>query len=110
MEAGAIAGKESMQHLVTFMQQDAKTADLSEATVVTLFLTWPGNIELRQMLQERLRPGTRIVSRNFDMADWPPEKTEIVEDASGVINTLYLWRIAESSNRTSPDRRAEAIL
>jgi len=99
-----------VQHLVTFMQQDAKTADLSEATVVTLFLTWPGNLELRQMLQQRLRPGTRIVSRNFDMADWPPEKTEILADAHGAINTLYLWRIAKQPNHTSCGRRAEAIL
>ncbi len=100
------ARKEGVEHLVTFIRQDARTVDAFEATVVTLFLSGPGNLKLRQMFQEQLRPGSRLVSRDFDMADWPPEKTEIVEDASGVINTLYLWRIAESSHHAS--RAADA--
>ena len=100
-DAKANARKEGVEHLVTFIQQDAKTVEALEATVVTLFLTGPANLKLRQMLQEQLRPGTRIVSRNFDMADWPPEKTEILADASGAINTLYLWRIAKAPTQTS---------
>lgn len=100
-DAKANARKEDVERLVTFIQQDAKTVEPLEATVVMLFLSWPGNLKLRQTLQEQLRPGARLVSRNFDMADWPPEKTEILVDTSGAINTLYLWRIANAPTQTS---------
>lgn len=100
-KAKSKAREEGVEHLVRFIQQDAKTVDVSEATVVTLSLTGPGNLRLRQILQAQLRPGTCIVSRDFDMADWPPEKTEVVEGASGAPGTLYLWRVAEPRNHTS---------
>lgn len=38
------------------------------------------------------------------MADWPPEKTEILADADGAMNTLYLWRIPKPLNRTEMTR------
>lgn len=98
--AKARARKEGVEHLVTFIQQDAKTVEVLEATVVTLFLSGPGNLKLRQTLQEQLRPGARIVSRNFHMADWSPERTEILVDATDLINTLYLWRIANAPTQT----------
>ena len=48
--------------------------DISEATVVTLFLLEGLNLKLRPKLQRELKPGTRIVSHHFDMGDaWPPE-------------------------------------
>jgi len=93
-EARKRARKEGVEKQVTFLQQDAKTVDISPATVVTLYLTTSGNIKLRQILQSRLRPGTRIVSYGEDLGDWVPEKTVIIEDAKGNSGTLHLWRVA----------------
>jgi hypothetical protein len=46
------------------------------------------NVKLRPMLMEQLRPGTRIVSHDFDMGDWAPEKTVEVDG-----KTVYFWTI-----------------
>jgi tRNA A58 N-methylase Trm61 len=74
---------------VVFLNQDLFTTDISEATVVTLFLSVRLNLRLLPKLQRELRPGARVVSHQFDMADeWPPERTE---DVSGL--TIYLWTI-----------------
>lgn len=98
-EAKANARREGVDHLVTFVEQDAKKVDVTQATVVMLYLTPPANLKLRQILQERLRPGSRIVSRRYDMADWRPDKTEIMDDPIAGPDMLYLWRIAEPPNR-----------
>ena len=63
--------------------------DLSDATVVTLHLLPSINLRLRPMLQQ-LSPGTRIVSHQFDMGDWKPDK-EV--ELNG--RTIYLWTVPE---------------
>jgi cyclopropane fatty-acyl-phospholipid synthase-like methyltransferase len=74
---------------VTFVNQDLFEADISPATVVTLFLLPRLNQQLIPKLKRELRPGTRIVSHQFDMGDqWPPEQTR---DVNGL--TIYLWTI-----------------
>jgi len=84
------AGVES---LVEFRLQDAMKADVSEATVVTLFMLASGNATLRPMLTRQLRPGTRIVSHAFSMGPtWPADKIEQFVSARGDEVTLYLWR------------------
>ena len=71
-----------------FHQQDLFETDISEATVVTLYLLPSLNQKLMPRLKE-LTPGTRVVSNSFDMgAAWPPEKTEQVGTY-----TIYLWTI-----------------
>ena len=76
---------------VTFRQEDLFTADISEATVVTLYLLRSLNIRLRPKLLTELRPGTRIVSHNFDMGDeWEPEKRVKLDSRS-----IYLWTVPE---------------
>ncbi len=92
-EAKARARAASVEHLVKFVQQDAKTADVSEATVVVLYLTLLGNLKLRERLQEQLRPGTRLVSRDFEIPGWPPERIERLEMPGGDSTTLRLWRM-----------------
>ena len=106
--ARAHARYEGVDHLVTFIRQDAKTVNVSPATVIMLYLTLQGNLRLRGMLQEQLRPGARIVSRRFDMADWRPTKTEIIENGNGATDALHLWRIEESACRRSPNRHVAA--
>jgi len=77
-----------MERLVEFRQEDLFSADLRQATVVTLFL-FPGmNRRLLPKLLAELRPGTRIVSHRFGLGDWPPEKTV---EAGG--HPLLLWTV-----------------
>ena len=93
-ESNANARKEGVEHLLTFVRQDAKTIDFSSASVVTLYVIRPGILALRPILQAQLQPGARIVSHQFDMGDdWPPSKTEWVEDIKGITHVLYSWRI-----------------
>lgn len=74
---------------VKFMNADLFETNISEATVVTLYLLPSLNIKLMPKLQKELRAGTRIVSHSFDMgAEWPPEKTEEING-----RRIYYWTI-----------------
>ena len=73
----------------TFVQGDLYEADLSKATVVTLFLLPNINIKLRPSLLD-LKPGTRIVSNTFDMGDWKPD-AEATSDACTSWCKAMLW-------------------
>ena len=76
---------------VTFRNEDLFEADISEATVVTLYLLRSLNIKLLPKLLADLKPGTRVVSHNFDMGDeWEPEKKVELDHRS-----IYLWTIPE---------------
>lgn len=92
-QARDAARRHSVEHLVTLLRRDARTVDLSPATLVTLYLPWTANLHLRDFLRRNLRPGSRLVSRNTSMGDWPPDKTQVVRDATGAPGTLFLWRI-----------------
>lgn len=87
-ESNENAQKSGVTDKVKFMQQDLFEANLSEATVVTLYLLPSINLKLRPKLLKELKPGTRIVSHSFDMGDWKPEKTVEVEG-----RTIYFWTI-----------------
>ena len=63
----------------TFTRGDLFEADLSKATVITMFLLPRINLQLRPKLLE-LKPGTRLVSNSFDMGEWEPDRRETVED------------------------------
>ena len=91
-EANANAARRGVQDLVTFIRQDAMEADVSEATVVTLYLLSSSNRKLRPILTRQLRPGARIVSHAFRMGDWRPDVTREFEDERGTRRTLHLWR------------------
>ncbi|HVC65008.1 MAG TPA: methyltransferase domain-containing protein [Candidatus Dormibacteraeota bacterium] len=75
---------------LSFRQQDLFEADLTPATVVTLYLSPDLNRRLRPKLLSELRPGARIVSHSFDMGDWAPARTLQVSSNEGS-HTLYLW-------------------
>ncbi|MFP5379162.1 MAG: SAM-dependent methyltransferase, partial [Vicinamibacteria bacterium] len=80
--------KNEVGHLVKIVQGDLFEQDLSEATVVTLYLLPSLNLKLRPKLMKELKPGTRIVSHAFDMGDWKPEQ-EL--DVNG--RKVYFWTI-----------------
>ncbi len=79
---------------VEFLQQDLFQTDLSEATVVTLYLLPDVNLELRSKLLRELQPGTRIVSHDFDMGEWQPEEIVQVQGPTRQ-HTIYYWVVPE---------------
>jgi SAM-dependent methyltransferase len=81
---------------VSFVVGDLFTADISPATVVTLYLSTAVNKRLEPKLRRELKPGTRIVSHQFLIGTWPPEET-IRPDFSDV----YLWRIPQAGDRVA---------
>jgi ribosomal protein L11 methylase PrmA len=87
-EAKENAKKAGVEKLVRFRNEDLFKADFREATVVTLYLLPDLNVKLRPRLWAELKPGTRVVSHQFDMADWKPEKTV---ELNG--RTIYFWTI-----------------
>ena len=91
-EANANAKRAGVEDLVTFIEQDAMAADVSDATVVTLYLLSSSNMKLRPILTSQLRRGSRIVSHAFRMGDWDPDETDRFDDEHGNSRTIYLWR------------------
>lgn len=86
---------------VEFIEQDLFEADISEATVVTLYLLPNVNLRLRPKLLKELKPGTRIVSQSFDMGDWQPEK--VIQVTGG--SKIYYWVVPE----TIPDHLLKSM-
>ena len=86
-EARANARMEGVADKVKFIEGDLFEQDLSEATVITLYLLPDINMKLRPTIL-KLKPGTRIVSHAFNMGEWKPEQTI---DVNG--KTVYFWRV-----------------
>jgi len=93
-EARANARSAGVSSRVEFREGDLFKADLSQATVVTLYLLSSVNLQLRPKLLSELKPGTRIVSHAFDMGDWKPLRTEKVGSS-----TVYYWVVPAASGR-----------
>ena len=94
-EARSNAKRAGVANRTKFIQGDLFKTDLSEASVVTLYLLNSINRQLRPQLWKQLKPGTRVVSHAFDMGDeWPPEKTETV-----LGSTIYYWTITDEQKR-----------
>jgi ribosomal protein L11 methylase PrmA len=90
-EARHNAARAGVTDRVTFVEQDLFVTDVTPATVVTLYLLPDLNARLRPKLLRELRPGSRIVSHDFGIADWAPERT--VEVALARTHRVFLWRI-----------------
>lgn len=71
---------------VEFRLQNLFEADLSRATMVTLYLLPEVNAALKPKLLRELKPGTRVVSHAFGLGDWKPDRRVIVRGS-----TIYLW-------------------
>jgi SAM-dependent methyltransferase len=96
------AKEDGVSHLVEFRVQDVMKVDVSDATVVTLYLTSEFNSKLRPILEKQLRPGARVVSHDHETKGWTPDKIETVP--GGLLHThrIYLWRINPDPTLTSP--------
>lgn len=89
-ESNENAAEAGVTDSVEFIEADLFESDFSEATVITLYLLSSLNERLRPILMQQLKPGTRVVSHSFDMGDWKPEKTQIIDGS-----TIHLWTIPE---------------
>lgn len=90
LEAREHARQEGVEHRVRFVRGDALSTDLSRATVVALYLPEPFAREVGSVLEKRLRPGARVVSRDSRLWEWAPAGERICNGPSA---KLYLWRI-----------------
>ena len=86
-EANANAKQAGVSDKVKFVNANLFDTDLSKATVITMYLLPDVNMKLRPKILA-LKPGTRIVSHAFDMGDWKPDRTEVVDGA-----TVYFWTV-----------------
>lgn len=93
-EARAHAARAGVGDRATFRVEDLFDADIRDATVVTLFLSPELNARLRPKLVSELRPGTRIVSHRYGIADWVPERTLTVTVLE-TRNWVFLWRVPD---------------
>jgi len=89
-EANENARKSGVTSLVQFRQEDLFKSKFGDATVVTLYLLPDLNVKLRPRLLSELKPGTRIVSHQFDMGTWQPDRKV---ELNG--RTIYLWTIPQ---------------
>ena len=82
---------------VEFRVQDLFDTDLAPATVVTMYLLPAVNLQLRPRLLA-LKPGTRIVSHDWDMGDWEPDATRVIAVPDKLVgheklSRVHLWRV-----------------
>jgi hypothetical protein len=103
-EADELARQANVSKLVRFRNEDMFHIDLSEASVVTLYLSEKLNLLLLPKLLRELRPGSRILSHDFRMGDWKPEQTVRVPWGK-LYRTVYLWTVPKKGRRLQkPDR------
>jgi hypothetical protein len=84
-EANENVAKNKVGKLVTIVQGDLFETDISKATVISMYLLPTVNMRLRPFVLN-LKPGTRIVSHDFDMGDWKADKIEKLD-----YKTVYFW-------------------
>lgn len=85
--------KAGVGHLVEIRQQDIRTVDLSRASVLTMYLLPEVNLMIRPNIWKQMKPGSRVVSHDFDMGDWKPLKVDHMKDGSAWEHTIYFWRV-----------------
>jgi SAM-dependent methyltransferase len=97
-EARANARRSKVEHLVEFRLQDALSADISRATVVTLYLGMSGTLAVSGKLRRQLRPGARVISRDAEIPGWEPHSmAEFSLGHSDGTTTFFQWRIPQRS-------------
>ena len=91
-DARRIAEALGVTDKVTFRVEDLFTTDLREATVVTLYLYPAMNRKLAPRLLAELKPGARIVSHEYGIGDWPPDKSEEMV-VNGERHVIHFWTV-----------------
>lgn len=107
------AREAGVQDLVRFIRGDLFDVDVSNASIVTLYLLPSVNRELRPKLLRQLEPGSRVVSHDFDMGAWEADSIVRVPEENGGRSTAYFWKIpahvAGTWTVTAPDGREVSL-
>ena len=104
-KARKAAKAEGVGHLVEFRNEDALKADISRATVVTLYMLPWFNEAMKPNFKKMLKPGARIVAHDFGIEGWVPDKTEklpgfeLKAEGHKHQHTIYLWTVKKSSSK-----------
>lgn len=90
------AAREGVSDRVEFLQQDIFASDFRDATVLTMYLLPEVNLDLRPRILFELRPGTRVVSHDWDMGDWEPDDRRVIPVPGKTVwplteSRVYLW-------------------
>jgi len=105
------AAKEGVSDKASFAKADLFESDFSKATVITMFLLPDINLKLRPKILD-LKPGTRIVSNSFTMAEWTADETATANEAEGCRSycTAYLWIVPAKAEGTWQQPQGELTL
>ena len=87
------AFKEKVEHLVEFRAEDALKVDVSPATVVTLYMLPEFNAKLRPIFDKELKLGARVVSHDFEIQGWVPDKVERIKGDFLHDHTILLFEV-----------------
>jgi SAM-dependent methyltransferase len=90
-EAREAARRAGVENLVEFRLQDVLSADFSAATVVFLYLIPESNALLRPLLEQRLSPGTRVISHAYPIPGWEDRLVSVVPVRTQIDETHYLY-------------------
>jgi len=97
VEASTVAARKAgVGDRAQFFARDLFDTDIGEATVLTMYLLPEVNLQLRPRLLAQLRPGTRVVSHDWDMGDWQPDAKAVLDGLAKPVmptkaSTVYLW-------------------
>jgi len=101
------AAKEGVSDKASFIKADLFETDFSQAQVITMFLLSSINLKLRPKILD-LKPGTRIVSNTFDMADWKPDENATLPGCNSWC-TAHLWIVPAKVDGTWTSPQGELI-
>jgi SAM-dependent methyltransferase len=87
-----------LENLARVEQGDILQADISQATIVTLYLSTVGNESLRPLLERNLKPKTRVVSYDYPIPGWKPLE-QLDRQRDGHSHLIYLYQVPESFNQ-----------
>lgn len=93
--AYAAVNAAGLENQIEIRWGNALGVDMSDATVVFLFMGEAFNLRMRPLLWKQLRPGARVVSNDFGMGDWMPDRTVRVE-TPGRTYVLYRWTMTQA--------------
>lgn len=86
----------NLENMVRIIQGDAMNVDVSDADVIVLYLTTSGNEKLKSKFEKELKPGTRVISHDFEFPGWKPFKTEKIsegKDSWPTQHTIWIYRM-----------------
>jgi len=98
--------EEGLVGRISAIQANFMEADMSEATIVTLYLTTSGNAKLRPKLEADLKPGARVISHDFPVQSWVTDLPDNTPHMMGS-HKMYLYHIPDAYREQAPKAKAE---